>query len=599
MKKIFNLTLPIGMFFLLFILIHASEGAAKAAKSASIGIEELNGTEQIGPPWYNELWHYRRPIVITNNGTSLSYYQVLVTLNSGNFIFDLAASGGRDIRFTHSDGTTELNYWIEYWSTSAQWAYIWVRVPSIANGDTTIYLYYNNLDASSQSNGLNTFDSFDDNWSQFTGEGLNLVKESQGSESSKEVETPFTWSTISGSPTVSSGNLILDGAGIKSNTLYQYQAVGFQAILGSGAGYEWVGFIDGTSGKRTRIGDNPDKSNIYLMNYVSAPDNISIPRVGGKDWHDDIHVYELRWRTGQSIGDIDHGASSASSISQVPSTSLPVTLYSETVGATLTVNWMYVRQYRNPEPTSSVGIEQGLVDLGINMIDSPDPLHTGAELTYLLTISNTSPINAPGVVVTDTLPGSVQFVRANPPLGCSHVAGEVVCNLNTIAANSFESVTIVVNPTLDGVITNTVTVGSPGFELDMSNNIGQAVTLVDSVPPSVNWESPVHNGQKYTTNGGWITLEASATDNNQVAWVEFWYWNHINPIGKISIGTDNTYPYQMQFDSDLLVSNEEYQVFVQATDRAGNTSDIYTAPYPVIYFKRISLYFLYLPIAIK
>jgi hypothetical protein len=115
----------------------------------------------------------------------------------------------------------------------------------------------------------------------------------------------------------------------------------------------------------------------------------------------------------------------------------------------------------------------------------------------------------------------------------------------------------------------------------------------------VNWESPVHNGQKYTTNGGWITLEASATDNNQVAWVEFWYWNHINPIGKISIGTDNTYPYQMQFDSDLLVSNEEYQVFVQATDIAGNTSDIYTAPYPVIYFKRISLYFLYLPIAIK
>ncbi len=68
------------------------------------------------------------------------------------------------------------------------------------------------------------------------------------------------------------------------------------------------------------------------------------------------------------------------------------------------------------------------------MIDSPDPLHIGAELTYLLTISNTSSIEARGVVVTDTLPGSVQFVSGKTSPECSQVGSEIVCSLNTIPA---------------------------------------------------------------------------------------------------------------------------------------------------------------------
>ena len=610
MKKIFNLTLSIGMFFLLFILFHASEGAAKAAKSASIGIEEQIGTEQVGPPWYDPAWNYRCPVTINNIAGDLLYYQVLVTLTSTNFDFSKAKVDGSDLRITQRDGITELYHWVESWNSTSQWAYVWVRVPDLNIGNKTIYLYYNNPAATTTpfKNGATTFDGFDDSWSQFSGAGFNL-EETQSPQSPYEVNSQFVWSTINGMPSASNGILnLVNAIGIKSTPPHQfneYVAMGFRAMYGSGDGNGYGGFINGTIGSRTMIGDYQSYSyDLYLRNYVNAYENLALPRVGGYDWHNAYHVYELRWIPGKTRGDVDHDASNAESTdpAQVPSATLPVTLYSYSgSNATLSVDWVYVRQYRNPEPIATINKndQQGLVNLGVTAVDSPDPISKYTELTYQLTISNTSNIAAPGVIVTDTLPGSVQFVRANPPLGCSHVAGEVVCNLNTIAANSFESVTIVVNPTLDGVITNTVTVGSPGFELDMSNNIGQAVTLVDSVPPSVNWESPVHNGQKYTTNGGWITLEASATDNNQVAWVEFWYWNHINPIGKISIGTDNTYPYQMQFDSDLLVSNEEYQVFVQATDRAGNTSDIYTAPYPVIYFKRISLYFLYLPIAIK
>jgi len=613
MKKIFPLIMIIGMLILIFMLFHGTERASGAAKIVSLRIEEQNEIEQSGPPWLDEAWHYRRPVII-NSGTALPWYQVLITLDSGNFpSFSLSKSDGSDVRFTHSDGTTELKYWIESWDNINQKAYVWVRVPSLASGNTTIYLYYNNPAATKVSDGTATFDSFDDDWSHLTAAGFTLAENGQSSASANDIEAVFNWSTISGIPVVSPVGILnlSNGTGIKSTTTFQYQAVGFRANFGLGTnrvapGHEWVGFNNGNIGKGTMIGDLwSDPGNLFLINYNYSEDSTPLPRVGGSDWHNAYHVYEVRWKSGWSGANIDHGASSASSTVEVPGAppQLPVTLYSYTgSNATLMVDWVYVRQYHDPEPTFAVGAEQGLVDLGISMIDSPDPLHQGAELTYLLTVSNYSSIDAPGVIVTDTLPGSVLFVSGKTSPECSQVGSEIVCSLNTIPAYLTSTSTIVVKPTADGVISNSAIVGSSGFDLDTGNNWGEATTLVDTVPPNVNWEEPALNGKKYTTYGGWVALKASATDNNQVAWVEFWLWDHLplaDPKGKISIGFDDTYPYQMQFNSDLLVPNQEYQLFVQAADRAGNISSIYIFPYPRIYIERILLYFVQLPIAIK
>jgi len=69
-----------------------------------------------------------------------------------------------DLRFTASDGTTELDYWIESVSgtTPNQVAVVWVEFNSIGTGDTTFYMYYGNTGASAASNGPNTFIVFDD-----------------------------------------------------------------------------------------------------------------------------------------------------------------------------------------------------------------------------------------------------------------------------------------------------------------------------------------------------------------------------------------------------------------------------------------------------
>lgn len=616
MKRTAILILSILILIILVFAARRPGGAtANYIPASTVG---QNDVDQVGPPWYKKEWSYRLPIGISSNSDNpIDYYQVLIELKSSNFDFSHAKDDGSDIRFTNSSGTVPLPYWIESWDKASQHAYIWVLVSLLPKPfDTTIYLYYHNPAAASASNGPATFiDFFDDDWCGFPGSGCTQNSTAQQmviSEYDQNLsniirdKNPIgilssNWITLTGTTSVSSGMLNLPaGTGIKSkNTFGPNQAVGYRATFGLGNGYEWGGFIDGNNGPRTMIGDLPtDRYGLFLIDYPG--DNSS--KLGSTNWHDIAHTFEVRWKNGQSVADIDHGASNITNTSQVPSGSLPVTFYSYSgSGATLQVDWVYVRQYRYPEPAPNIDInrEQGLVALNVDVSDLPDPLPRDHELSYPITVTNTSSIDAPGVVLTDTLPVGASFIRTSPLIGCTHSAGKVVCNLNTVQAFSTGKVTIVVSPIIDnGVITNTVTTGSPSYELDLSNNSRQVSTLVDSTPPSVNWELPVKNGQKFTTSGGFISLEASATDNDQVASVEFIYWDHINNTWK-SIGIDGTYPYQIDFNSDVLVANQEYQVFVQASDRAGNISSIYTLPYPVIYITRYLRLETFLPLAIK
>ena len=109
-------------------------------------------------------WSYRRAITIAEqSGSTLTDYQVRIELNSSNFDFSKANADGSDIRFTADDGETLLSYYIEKWDSTNEEAIIWVKVPSIpANGDVTIYMYYGNSSAVSESDGEAVFEFFDD-----------------------------------------------------------------------------------------------------------------------------------------------------------------------------------------------------------------------------------------------------------------------------------------------------------------------------------------------------------------------------------------------------------------------------------------------------
>lgn len=105
-------------------------------------------------------WRYRRPITIDNtqNSNDLTDYQSFVTVDTASLIQQgKMQTDGDDIRFTDSDGTTLLPYWLEG-PINASNTKIWVKVPSIpAGGTKTIYFYYGNPSASSESSIADTF----------------------------------------------------------------------------------------------------------------------------------------------------------------------------------------------------------------------------------------------------------------------------------------------------------------------------------------------------------------------------------------------------------------------------------------------------------
>ena len=103
--------------------------------------------------WFNPSWQYRSQVTFSNTAatigitpTTLTNFPVLIKLTSANFNFAAAQSAGQDIRFTKLDGTSPLNYEIDYWNSSSQTASIWVDMPTIDANTTTegLYMYYGN-----------------------------------------------------------------------------------------------------------------------------------------------------------------------------------------------------------------------------------------------------------------------------------------------------------------------------------------------------------------------------------------------------------------------------------------------------------------------
>ncbi|RLI85618.1 MAG: hypothetical protein DRP01_05810, partial [Archaeoglobales archaeon] len=61
-----------------------------------------------------------------------------------------------DVRFTKSDGTTLIDYWMER-KVDGDYAVFWVEIPDdLSSSSATIYIYYGKSDATTTSNGENT-----------------------------------------------------------------------------------------------------------------------------------------------------------------------------------------------------------------------------------------------------------------------------------------------------------------------------------------------------------------------------------------------------------------------------------------------------------
>ncbi len=108
-------------------------------------------------------WSQRLPVsVVNNNSVALTGHQVSITLPLG---FDFAATKpyGEDIRVTDYDGVTALTFWLQNFNQANKTGTVWVKIPYLAAQSTrTVYVYTQNPDAWSVSNGAATFPFFTD-----------------------------------------------------------------------------------------------------------------------------------------------------------------------------------------------------------------------------------------------------------------------------------------------------------------------------------------------------------------------------------------------------------------------------------------------------
>ena len=105
-------------------------------------------TQKVSAAWWDEMWHYRKAISLTNSGANQTNTQIKLLTN-----YDLSSlvSSNKlqadldDLRFTDINGNL-MKFWIEDSTNNS--ADIWVVVPSLVS-QTTILMYYGNSTAQS------------------------------------------------------------------------------------------------------------------------------------------------------------------------------------------------------------------------------------------------------------------------------------------------------------------------------------------------------------------------------------------------------------------------------------------------------------------
>jgi uncharacterized repeat protein (TIGR01451 family) len=179
-------------------------------------------------------------------------------------------------------------------------------------------------------------------------------------------------------------------------------------------------------------------------------------------------------------------------------------------------------EYEASTDVSNPGSTPPPVGLAISSSDAPDPVTVGGNLTYTITVSNSSAFAANNVVVADTLPVGVNFVSATPGQGSCAGTTSLSCSVGTLNGFGNVVITIVVTPTAEGMVNNTAIVTSSSFDPDLTNNSATSITTVGQ--PAAGLQTLIDNAAPGDTvlvgpglyvgglnfNGKNITLQSSA-----------------------------------------------------------------------------------------
>jgi uncharacterized repeat protein (TIGR01451 family) len=147
-----------------------------------------------------------------------------------------------------------------------------------------------------------------------------------------------------------------------------------------------------------------------------------------------------------------------------------------------------VRRDRDPTnnaASATTTVTAAPAALAVSLVADPSTGTVGHELTYTLTVSNSGPGPASGVVLTSALPAGATIVAASQTQGTSAISNGVVTTaLGGLAVGASATVTIVVIPTAAGTLTTVARVAGNEPNPNPDGAVATLSTPVASGPPT-------------------------------------------------------------------------------------------------------------------
>ena len=291
-------------------------------------------------------WDYMREVTIDNtqNSNTLSDFQVQITLDTASLISNgKMKSDCGDVRVYDSNTESLLPYWVETGTENSSSTRIWVKVPSIpGGGKKTIYLFYGNPGATSQSNGDDVFEFFDD----FEGTSLDTNKWTQ-LESGGTITISNSEITLESNPASGISISTRNYKTFPINTIAEFRA------KMSGDASTFFGFSDADGSSVS------NEINVHVSRGFFVRKEGTYTQLTRNTGVSVYHVWQIRRIGSDTVefyadGTYDNGITSTT---YVPVADLSLIMRSND-GDSLVCDWVRVRKFADPEPTTSVGVEQ-------------------------------------------------------------------------------------------------------------------------------------------------------------------------------------------------------------------------------------------------
>ena len=134
-----------------------------------------------------------------------------------------------------------------------------------------------------------------------------------------------------------------------------------------------------------------------------------------------------------------------------------------------------------PVPVSAAG-----ADVRVTKTTAATQAPTGSTMNWTITVTNNGPATATNVVVTDTLPASLQFISATPTQGTCSGTTTITCNLGSLVNNAVATIVLSTRVVAtSGVVSNGATVSAATTDPNGGNNTTSTteIPVVPSLAP--------------------------------------------------------------------------------------------------------------------